>query len=154
MEYFLSVYRYIYNILQRVCRTQGDSLRTGSFARELGKREKKEKVGERGGRKRENELAGMTFNLESFAYRFSMLKSLRYRWSRSVKWVVNRYFSVTAFKSPPVVTQREQSQRYKEAKRFLSRLWKNSKRFQDVVQKPEQKEAIEHLLKGRNILAL
>ena len=27
------------------------------------------------GRERENEPAGMTFNLESFAYRFSMLKS-------------------------------------------------------------------------------
>ena len=46
------------------------SLRTGSFAQELGKREKKEKVGggggERGGRRgrereRENEPAGMTF---------------------------------------------------------------------------------------------
>ena len=35
-----------------------NSLRTGSFARELGKREKKE---EGMGRKRENEPAGMTF---------------------------------------------------------------------------------------------
>ena len=36
-----------------------------------------EKKGGRGGgwRERENEPAGMTFNLESFAYRFSVLKS-------------------------------------------------------------------------------
>ena len=51
------------------------SLRTGSFARELGKRVKKERRGGGGGGGRENEPAGMTLNLESFTYRFSMLKS-------------------------------------------------------------------------------
>ena len=50
-------------------------LRTGSFARELGKIDKKGRGGR--GRERENEPARMTFNLESFVYRFnfSMLKS-------------------------------------------------------------------------------
>ena len=55
------------------CLVRG-SLQTGSFTRELGKREKIEGEGG-GGRDRENEPAAMTFNLESFAYRFSMLKS-------------------------------------------------------------------------------
>ena len=51
-----------------------NSLRTGSFARKLGKKEIKGE-GEGRGREIENEPAGMTFNLEFFAYRFSMLKS-------------------------------------------------------------------------------
>ena len=38
-------------------------------------KEKKLKERGGGGRDRENEPAAMTFNLESFAYRFSMLKS-------------------------------------------------------------------------------
>ena len=41
------------------------SLRTGSFVRQLGKRENKEKGR---GRERENEPAWMTFNLEFFQY--------------------------------------------------------------------------------------
>ena len=49
---------------------------------------------------------GMTFNLESFAYHFSMLKSERSHWSRSVKLVVNGYLCVTAARLPSVVTQR------------------------------------------------
>ena len=51
------------------------SLRTGSFVRKLGKREKERRGGGVRGREIENEPAGMTFNLESFAYHFSMLKS-------------------------------------------------------------------------------
>ena len=58
----------------------------------------------------ENEPAGMTFNLESFACRFSMLKSQRSHWSTSVKWVVNRYLCLIASRSLFVMTQRKHFQ--------------------------------------------
>ena len=63
---------------------------------ELGKREKKR----RGGGKGENEPAGMTFNLESFAYRFSMLKS---HWSCEVGG--QGILCITASRSLSVATQ-------------------------------------------------
>ena len=54
------------------------------------------------GRERENEPAGMTFNLESFAYHCSIHCDTK-------KAIA--------------------AQRHKEAKRFLSRIWKNFKAF-------------------------
>ena len=89
---------------------------------ELGKREKK--GGGEGGGKEENEPAGMTFNLESSAYRFSMLKS---HWSCEEGG--QGILCITTSRSPSVATQRKQSQRYKEVKRFLSRFWKNFEAF-------------------------
>ena len=88
----------------------------------------------------------MTFNLESFEYYFSMLQSKQSHWLRSVKQVVNGYLCVTASRSLSVVTQRKQLQRYKEGKRFLLEKFQSISRT--FVQNPEQKEAIEHLLKG------
>ena len=61
---------------------------------------------------------------------------------------------VTVSRSPSVVTQRKQSQRYKEAEVLVEVLEKFLSVSRTYVQKPEQKEAIEHLLKGRTILAV
>ena len=68
---WIAILNFSVSKLAQICQF---SLRTGSFAQKLGKREKERRGG---GKEREieNEPAGMTFNLESFAYHFSMLKS-------------------------------------------------------------------------------
>ena len=69
---WIAILNFFVSKLAQICQF---SLRTGSFARKLGKREKERRGGGSRGRESENETAGMTFNLKSFAYHFSMLKS-------------------------------------------------------------------------------
>ena len=85
------------------------SLRTGSFARELGKREKKGDGGGGGGRGGEGEEK-----------RESNRRDILKRSEEVLVEVLGKFRSVCG----------------------------------TYVQKPEQKEAIEHLLKGPNILAV
>ena len=64
--------------------------------------------------------------------------------------VVNRYLCVTASRSPSESNRRDKKKR----RGFVEVLEKIRSVFRTYVQKPEQKEAIEYLLKGRNILAV